>query len=115
MLALRSFFYFLLKYPLKFLVRCKIITDSQGITEKPNQPLFYIVRHQSASELLALQQACKKQNLPNPLGQVSINGKSFNRTLCLEKPTPIFSWRQASPTKATTQGLELLNQHSMLI
>ena len=80
MLALRSFFYLLLKFPLKLLVRCKIITDSQSITEQPGQPIFYIVRHQSASDLLALQGACKKQDLPDPLGKVTINGQSFNRT-----------------------------------
>ena len=111
MLALRSFFYLLLKFPLKFLVRCKIITDSQNITEQPSQPIFYIVRHQSASDLLALQSACKKQNLPDPLGKVIIKGKSFNRTLCLAKPTPFCSWRKTSNTTAAAQGLALLNQH----
>jgi glycerol-3-phosphate O-acyltransferase len=113
MLALRSFFYLFLKFPLKLLVRCKIITDSQSITEQPNQPIFYIVRHQSASDLITLQNACKKQNLPDPLGQVTINGKNFDRTLCLAKPTPIFSWRKPNQTKATAQGLELLNQHAL--
>ena len=79
--------------------------------KKPNQPIFYIVRHRSASDLLALQSACKKQNLPDPLGQVSINGNMFNRTLCLTKPTPIFSWRKASETTATAQGIAILNEH----
>ncbi|TYK66694.1 glycerol-3-phosphate 1-O-acyltransferase PlsB [Colwellia echini] len=111
MLVLRSFFYFLLKLPLKFLVRCKIITDSQTITEQPKQPIFYIVLRKSASDLLTLQRACKKQNLPDPLGQVTINGATFDRTFCIENPTPIFSWRKACKTTATTQGLALLNQH----
>ncbi|TMM45739.1 glycerol-3-phosphate 1-O-acyltransferase PlsB [Colwellia ponticola] len=111
MLALHSFFYLLLTFPLKLLVRCKIITDSKSLIEQPTQPIFYIVRHQSASDLLALQGVCKKQNLPDPLGQVSINGKTFNRTLCLAKPTPLFSWRKASNTKATAQGLAILNEH----
>jgi glycerol-3-phosphate O-acyltransferase len=113
MLALRSFFYLLLAFPLKFLVRCKIITDSQNSIEKPNQPIFYIVRHRSASDLLALQSACKKQKLPDPLGQVTINGNTFNRTLCLTKPTPIFSWRKASDTTATAQGIAILNEHAL--
>ena len=113
MLALRSFFYFLLKYPLKLLVRSKIITDSHSITEQASQPIFYIVRHKSASDLLTLQHACKKQNLPDPLGQVTINGKVFQRTLCLAKPTPLFSWRKAGKTTATAQGVELLNQHAL--
>ncbi|MBU2872151.1 glycerol-3-phosphate 1-O-acyltransferase PlsB [Colwellia sp. E2M01] len=113
MLALRSFFYFLLKLPLKFLVRCKIITDSQAITEKPDQPIFYIVLHKSASDLLTLQRACKKQNLPDPLGQVTLNGTSFDRTLCLANPTPLFSCRKIKKTTASTQGLALLKQHTL--
>ncbi|MEW6995474.1 glycerol-3-phosphate 1-O-acyltransferase PlsB [Colwelliaceae bacterium MEBiC 14330] len=115
MLALRSFFYLLLKLPIKLLVRYKIITDSQEteIIEQANKPIFYIVRHQSASDLLTLQSACKKQNLPDPLGQVNLNGKSFNRTLCLTKPSAIFSWRKVGETKAMEQGLALLNQHAI--
>ena len=105
MLAFRTLFYLLLKCPLKLLVRYKIITDSHIITESAHQPIFYIVRHRSASDLLTLQSACKKQNLPDPLEQVIINGKTFNRTLCLNKPTPIFSWRNATKTKATRECL----------
>lgn len=113
MLALRSFFYFILKYPLKFLVRSKVIADSSTITEQVNKPVFYIVHHRSASDLLTLQRACKKQNLPDPLEQITINGKTFDRTLCLENPTPLFSWRKPCKTNASTQGLALLNQHEL--
>ncbi len=112
MLALRSLCYFLLKLPLFILVRCKIVTDSKLPSCKQNQPIFYIVRHQSASDLLALQKACKQQGLPDPLGQVTLANKSFSRVLCLAKPTPIFSWRKAGKTSAISQGLELLNLHT---
>jgi len=112
MLALRSLCYFLLKLPLLVLVRCKIVTDSKLPSCKKNQPIFYIIRHQSASDLLALQKACKQQGLPDPLEQVAIAGKSLNRVLCLAKPTPLFSWRKAAETTATSQGLALLNLHS---
>lgn len=112
MLALRSLCYFLLKLPLFVLVRCKIVTDSQLPSCKKNHPIFYIIRHQSASDLLALQSACKKQGLPDPLEKVTIANKKYDRVLCLDKPTPIFSWRKASKTKAIEQGLALLNLHS---
>ena len=58
-----------------------------------------------------MQGACKKQDLPDPLGKVTINGQSFNRTLCLAKSTPLCSWRKNTKTTATAQGLALLNQH----
>ncbi|MGL1958100.1 MAG: glycerol-3-phosphate 1-O-acyltransferase PlsB [Colwellia sp.] len=111
--TLRSFFYLLLKYPVLLLVRSKTVLDGQIETDKKAQPICYIVRHQSASDLLTLQYACKQQNLPNPLSQVEINGQSFNRTICLAKPSSIFPWRKIKQTSALNQGLDLLNQHTL--
>ena len=113
MSILSSVFYFLLKLPLRLLVRCKIVNDSQSTAEQPNQPIFYVIRHQSASDLLALQFACKQQNLPDPLEQVSLNGELFFRTLCLAKPTPLLPWSKNKETSAMSQGLALLKQHSL--
>ncbi|QOL26481.1 glycerol-3-phosphate 1-O-acyltransferase PlsB [Thalassotalea sp. LPB0316] len=113
MLALRSLFYLLLTLPIKLLVRCKIVPDdfiSSG-SVKTDKPIFYVVRHQSASDLLSLQKACKKLGLPDPLEHVEIKGKTFNRTLCIDKPTPLFKWRKAGKTNAIEQGLSLLEQH----
>lgn len=113
MLALRSFFYLLLKLPVRLLVRCKIVADTKVPDDKSGQPIFYVVRHQSASDLLALQSACKQQNLPDPLDTIEINGKSFARTLCLSKPTPLFPWMKKRKTAALNQGLDLLSQHAL--
>lgn len=113
MLALRSLFYLLLTLPIKILVRCKIVPDdfvSSG-SVKTDKPIFYVVRHQSASDLLSLQKACKKLGLPDPLEHVEIKGKKFNRTLCIDKPTPLLKWRKAGKTNAIEQGLSLLKQH----
>jgi glycerol-3-phosphate O-acyltransferase len=113
MSILRSFFYLLLKLPLRLLVRSKIVQDAQVSTETQTHPIFYVVSHQSASDLLILQAACKKQNLPDPLSKIKINGKLFNRTLCLAKPKLVFSWFNKKPTTALNQGLEILNQHNI--
>ena len=119
MLALRSLFYLLLKLPVRLLVRCKIVPDSSF--EKANsevaisndQPTFYVVRHQSASDLLTLQKACQQKKLPDPLSQVNVNGQMFPRTFCLEKPSSIFTKCQRSKTKAIQQGAALLNLHAL--
>lgn len=113
MLALRAFFYFLLKLPIKLLVRAKVVPDSALDTDNTDskKPIFYVISHQSASDLLTLQQACKMLNLPDPLGTIKLNGKTFLRTLCLEKPTPLLPWRKASPTKAKSHGIALLSKH----
>ena len=115
MSAIRSLFYFLLRFPIKLLVRSKIVPDNYLESEevKLEQPQFYVIRHQSASDLLALRKACKTLKLPDPLSLVTVNGQSFSRLLCLEKPTPLFRWRKAGHTEAITQGFELLKQHSI--
>ncbi|WP_448212523.1 glycerol-3-phosphate 1-O-acyltransferase PlsB [Colwellia sp. MEBiC06753] len=114
MLVLRSIFYRLLSLPIKLLVRCKIVPDSLPEIDATNahQPIFYIVRHQSASDLLSLQKACKIMNLPDPLGKITLNGETFNRTLCLEKPTSLFFGRKHNKTEALSQGIKLLRLHA---
>lgn len=113
MSILRSFFYFLLKLPLRLLVRSKIVQDAESSVETQTRPLFYVVSHKSASDLLILQEACKKQELPDPLSKITINNKVFDRTLCLEKPNSVFSWCKTKQTTALHQGLEILNQHNI--
>jgi len=110
MSVLRSFFYLLLKLPLRLFVRSKIVLDAQTPIETSTRPIFYVVSHQSASDLLALQKACKQQKLPDPLGKVKINDKLFERTICLAKPTSMLGLKR-SKTHALQQGLEILNQH----
>jgi glycerol-3-phosphate O-acyltransferase len=108
--VLRSFFYLLLKLPLRLFVRSKIVLDAQTPVETSSRPIFYVVSHQSASDLLSLQRACKQQELPDPLSKVKVNDKFFDRTLCLSKPTSILGLKRGK-TKALQQGLEVLNQH----
>jgi len=113
MSILRSFFYLLLKLPLRLLVRSKIVQDAQASRDSLTSPILYVVSHQSASDLLTLQVACKKQNLPDPLSKVKINGKLFDRTFCLEKPGLVCSLFKTKQTTALHQGLEILNQHNI--
>jgi len=112
MIFLRSFFYLLLKLPVRLFVRSNIVLDAVTPVETASKPIFYVISHQSASDLLALQAACKKQQLPDPLGQVSIKGKNFDRTLCLSKSTSVLGLKQ-DQTKALSQGLAMLNQHDI--
>jgi len=114
MTGLRVFFYQLLKLPSKIFVKCRLVADPTIEQQKdsPEHPIFYVVRHQSASDILALKSACKQLSLPDPLKKVEINGQSLSRIICLEKPTPVFRWRDASPTRALSQGQALLELHS---
>ncbi len=115
MSALRSLYYYILKFPIKLLVRCKVIPENleESGAIKHEQPIFYVVRYQSGSDVLALQTACKKLNLPNPLTKVQINGKSFPRIFFLETTTSIFPWKKKSKTDAIEQGFKILTEHEL--
>jgi len=120
MSALRSLYHYLLKLPLKLLVKCNVIPNNLTDLNKidANQPIFYVVRYQSTSDILALQSACKKLNLPNPLKKVCINGKYFPRVFCLEKTKPVFTSSFFTPSKrpkttAIEQGFTVLTQHGL--
>jgi len=108
--VIRSFFYLLLKFPLRLFLRSKIVLDAKTPVETTNQPIFYIVSHQSASDLLALQKACKDLKLPDPLSKVKINDKLLERTICLAKPTSLLGLKRTKTT-ALQQGLAILNEH----
>lgn len=111
MLALRDIFYRLLKLPISLWVHCRIVAEelSQSSAKDSEHPIFYIVRHRSASDLLALQKACKKLNFPDPLSTVTIDGKAYERTICIEKPSPLFG--SAKPSNALQHGLDILKAH----
>ncbi|GHF99785.1 glycerol-3-phosphate 1-O-acyltransferase PlsB [Thalassotalea marina] len=111
MLALRSIFYRLLKLPVNLWVHCRIVADEvfNRISSDDEQPVFYIVRHRSASDLIALQKACKKLNFPDPLSTVMINGQSYERAICIETPKPLIG--KAKPSTAMQQGLSILKAH----
>lgn len=113
MSILHSSFHFLLKLPLFFLVKCRVIFDKHSIrTEQNDKPIFYIMHTQSASDLIALAQACKAEGLPDPSQKILINGQAFERTLYIEKPTPVFNWRAKSATEVLQQGQALLALHN---
>lgn len=115
MSALRSLYHHLLKFPVRLLVKCKVITDdlADGSNINLEQPIFYVVRYQSSSDIIALQHACKKLNLPNPLNKVAINGKYFPRIFFLEKTSSVLPWKEKDKTNAIAQGLNILTEHEL--
>ena len=113
MIFIRNLFYLCLRLPLKLCVFSKVVSDESIATKKftDKQPIFYVLPHQSASDVLSLRSACKAQNLPDPLSPVSIAGEPLSRLLFIEKPSAVFHWRKRSKTNAITQGFQLLNAH----
>lgn len=101
----------LLKWPLRLLLKYKVVPE-QPVNElklDTTQPVFYICPTESASDLAALKQVCKKLQLPNPASYVMLDGVKHFRTLFLEKPHSLVLKR--GTTKALQQGLALLDGH----
>lgn len=115
MSVLRSLFYTLIGLPVKLWVKCKVIPEevAEIKADQNKQPIFYIVRHQSASDLIALQKACRQQGLPDPLEDVEIQGKSIPRSFCIDKLAPVFNFSKQGKTEALAQGEELLKLHNL--
>lgn len=113
MLTLKKLFYYLLDIPLRLRVSLKVLPKNfiQEHNIDLTQPLFYVIRHQSASDILTLRSACLNLDLPDPLDTVNIKGEKFHRTICLDKPSSLFHPSEKPETSAIHQGLALLKQH----
>ncbi|SNY59483.1 glycerol-3-phosphate acyltransferase [Arsukibacterium tuosuense] len=111
MFSLLSILTVLLKWPLRLLVKFKIVPDD-AVTELAldvNRPVFYVCHTESASDLATLRRVCQKLELPDPLDPVSLDGQQLARTLFLVKPHSVVGGRPK--TRALDQGQQLLQLH----
>ena len=106
-----SLFTALLKWPLRLLVKFKVVPDNpvSELALDVNRPIFYICHTESASDLATLRRVCQKLALPDPLLPVSLAGQQLPRTLFLAKPHSVIGAR--SKTRALAQGQHLLQLH----
>lgn len=101
----------LLYWPLKPLVRCKIVPEpvAENLALDPKQPVFYITRTASSSDLATLARICHKLGLPDPMAPVQLGNTTLPRTIFLEQPRVL--WGSRASTDALQQGLALLQAH----
>ena len=98
----------LLYWPLKPLVQCKIVAAPQQVANA-NQPLFYITKVSSASDLATLMRVCRQLGLPAPDEEVQLGAVRLPRTLYLENPKTLSGHQR--PTAALQLGQQLLQAH----
>lgn len=75
----RRIYYKLLNFPLKLLVKSKVI-PLDPITEldlDPSRPIFYVLPYNSKADLLTLCTRCLELGLPDPLQPLNIDGESL--------------------------------------
>jgi len=108
MFARLKFLARLLYWPLKPLVQCKIVAAPQQVANA-NQPLFYITKVSSASDLATLMRVCRQLGLPAPDEEVQLGAVRLPRTLYLENPKTLSGHQR--PTAALQLGQQLLQAH----
>jgi len=108
MFARLKFLARLLYWPLKPLVQCKIVAAPQQAANA-DQPLFYITKVSSASDLATLMRVCRQLGLPAPDEDVQLGAVRLPRTLYLENPKTLSGHQR--PTSALQLGQQLLQAH----
>lgn len=111
MLSGFKLFTLLLRWPMRLLVRYKLVPDNPLLTlgVEKSRPLFYVCHTQSASDLATLRQVCRQLELPDPLSRVQLGEQWLPRTLFLETPHRLIGAR--TKTQALQQGQQLLAAH----
>ncbi|GAB2927986.1 glycerol-3-phosphate 1-O-acyltransferase PlsB [Rheinheimera gaetbuli] len=101
----------LLKWPMWPLLKYKIVPEQpiSDLALDQARPLFYICTTESAADLAAIRHICAELALPDPAGNVTLNGTEHPRTLFLEKPHTLLLKR--GKTTALAQGQALLHAH----
>lgn len=101
----------LLRWPIRLLVKYKIVPDNplHALGVEPGRPLLYICHTESASDLATLRRVCQQLQLPDPLSKVQLGSQLLPRTLFLEQPHRLIGGR--GKTRALQQGQQLLAAH----
>ncbi len=92
MLDFRKVFLQIIKYPTRWLLRPSStpgdIEGELGISK--DKPIIYLLKTDSATDLIALQMVTTKLNLPSPFKRIVIAGQERPATLFVEKPRSYF-------------------------
>ncbi len=95
----RKLYYKLLNLPLSILVKSKVIpTDpisEHGID--PTRPVMYVLPYDSKADLLTLRAQCLKNDLPDPLAPLEIDGTLLPRHVFIHDGPRVFPYFVANP------------------
>lgn len=95
----RTIYYALLDFPLRFLVRSKVIPanpqEESGLD--PLRPMMYVLPYNSKADLLTLRAQCRKLQLPDPLIPIEIDGVSLPRYVFINDGPRVFPYFTEKP------------------
>lgn len=90
----RNLYYKLLNVPLSFLVKSKAI-PAEPVAElglDTSRPIMYVLPYDSKADLLALRTQCRKQDLPDPLEPLEIDGMLLPRHVFIYDGPRVFPY-----------------------
>ncbi|RLM20579.1 glycerol-3-phosphate 1-O-acyltransferase [Brenneria alni] len=90
----RRIYYKLLNFPLKLLVKSKVI-PIDPVAElglDPSRPILYVLPYNSQADLLTLQAKCQTLGLPDPLRTVDINGVELPSHVFINEGPRVFHY-----------------------
>ncbi len=90
----RNLYYKLLNVPLSFLVKSKAI-PAEPVAElglDTSRPIMYVLPYDSKADLLALRTQCRKQDLPDPLKPLEIDGMLLPRHVFIYDGPRVFPY-----------------------
>ncbi|WP_017443748.1 glycerol-3-phosphate 1-O-acyltransferase PlsB [Gayadomonas joobiniege] len=109
---------YMLTLPIRVLTKTKLVLANYEKLDgnNLNKPLFYVVKHDSASDLVVLDIACRKAGLPSPFSRVKLGDQKIKRYLCLDKLHPVISKKRGTTDAMALMelALELHQQHPEL-
>lgn len=93
----------LLHISLKLLVKSKTIPSNPRIEVGIDlqQPIIYVLLHNSTTDLITLRTECLQQGLPDPLVPLSINGITLPRYVFIYDKPRVLSWFKEKPRSIT--------------
>ncbi|WP_440905986.1 glycerol-3-phosphate 1-O-acyltransferase PlsB [Catenovulum sp. SX2] len=110
----KKLFSYLIEYPTRLLTKSKLVLGQfDKLTQDcGTQPIFYVLKHDSITDLLVLKRACSKAGLPSPFKPVKIGEQLFRRYVCLDKLQPVLQ-KSSGETDAKAQIQTVLDLHTV--
>ena len=94
-------------------IRAKVVADDDVLSVDgldSSKPVSYVLVADSFTDKLALEQACRAQNLPSPFSKLQVGDKSFKRSFGVKPFKSIFKKEESHNHKTIAWGQQLLKQ-----
>lgn len=85
-MSFKRVLYSVFKWPVRWLTKAETIIDEHEQGASDPDHIVYVMKSPSLSDLVVLQRAAKRHNLPDPMQPLTIDGERFDRVLFVEDP-----------------------------